>query len=129
MRKTFAAMALGAAALIAAPGIAGAQSVYEAQSSYEAAGRYTVPAPLAGAPSYAAPEVRYGPNGPVLTRIIQRNPTRRVVVTPELVIVGTAPQAFEETEIVTGSIAPAPPRPGYAPIGDRGSAQHPEARS
>lgn len=96
MKRMFVLGALATAAALTAPGAANADFLYP-DASYNVGVK-------AQAPAAAEPEVRATPSGArVTTRLVQRNPDRRVIV-GTTGSVATAPA----TVATTGSVAAAP---------------------
>jgi hypothetical protein len=117
MQRKFVLGALAAsAAAFAVPQAASAQMIYP-DAGYNIG--YTAPV---GTPAeYAAPEVRMSPAGPVMTRLVQRNPDRRVIV-------GAAEPVMAPAPLMDGPYAyePAYYEPGYYGPGYYGPADEPQ---
>jgi hypothetical protein len=107
MKRSLAFGVLGALAVaVAIPGAASAQQMYEVATP---TGYGFTTAPAYFSPGYAEPEARMSPYGPVMTRVVQRNPTLRQVIGPYRGPNPTGPGPFG---LVTGPVYGG----GYAPV-------------
>jgi hypothetical protein len=106
MKRSLAFGALGALAVaFAVPQAANAQGLEVATPT----GYGFTTAPAYFSPGYAEPEARMSPYGPVMTRVVQRNPTVRQVIGPYQ---GPKPMGPGPFGFVTGPAYGA----GYAPV-------------